>query len=184
MSRKYTTKFLSKLLEQDRLSGVGKYWASEVTLDYGKEELTADGYKSLTKRVDYMQFCPEHQLSISGLEHGSFICYEIKSCKADFLSGHGQNFITEKNYLVTTVQTYQELKECGEIYKLSDKVGIMVAMPRKYKYKDNKLEIELNNPTPMIDVKDWYLETIKNSRSSYRYRSTTELLFCMLRSKK
>lgn len=184
MNRKDTTKFLSRLLEQDRLSGIGKYWASEVTLDYGKAELTEDGYKSLTRRVDYMQFCPEHQLSVSGLEHGSFICYEIKSCKADFLSGHGQNFIAEKNYLVTTVQTYQELKECGELYKLSNKIGIMVAMPYKLKYKNDKLENELKNPTPMIDVSDWYLETVKNSKASYRSRSTTELLFCMLRSKK
>ena len=184
MNRKEITKFLSKLLEQDRLSGVGKYWASEVTFDYGKTELTEDGYKSLTRRVDYLQFCPEHQLSISGIEHGIFICYEIKSCKADYLSGHGQNFIGEKNYLVMTVQTYNELKECGELNKLSNKIGIMVAMPYRRKYDKNKIENELKNPTDMEDIMDWYLETVKNTRNSYRDRSTSELLFCMLRSKK
>ena len=56
-----------------------------------------------------MQFVPENQLSVSGIEPGTFVCYEVKSCKADFLSGHGQNFIGEKNYLVMTMSTYKEL---------------------------------------------------------------------------
>lgn len=33
MDRKETTKFLSDLLKTDRL--FGKYWASEVSIDYG-----------------------------------------------------------------------------------------------------------------------------------------------------
>ena len=90
-SRKKITQFLSELLEKDRLIGVGNYWAKEVTLDYGKSNV---------RRVDYMQFKPVNQLSIDGIEKGIFICYEIKSCVEDFLSGYGQNFIGEKNYLV------------------------------------------------------------------------------------
>lgn len=36
MNRKETTAFLSNLLERDRLSGsMGKYWAKEVSIDYG-----------------------------------------------------------------------------------------------------------------------------------------------------
>ena len=46
MNRKETTKFLSDLLISNRLSGMGKYYASEVTLDYGqgkgKEKRKAD----------------------------------------------------------------------------------------------------------------------------------------------
>lgn len=42
MDRKQTTKFLSDLLINVKFSGMGKYWASEVTLDYmmgkGKEK--------------------------------------------------------------------------------------------------------------------------------------------------
>ena len=35
MKRSETTKFLSRLLEKSRFSGPGKYWAREVSLDYG-----------------------------------------------------------------------------------------------------------------------------------------------------
>lgn len=36
MTRSETTKFLSDLLIRNRLSGIGKYYASEVTLDWGE----------------------------------------------------------------------------------------------------------------------------------------------------
>lgn len=186
MNRKDITKFLSNLLEKDRFSGVGKYWSSEVTLDYGKAQLTENGYESLTRRVDYMQFVPENQLSVSGIEHGTFICYEVKSCKADFLSGHGQNFIGEKNYLVMTMSTYKELYECGEINKIPHKIGILVAMPYSRKYKKDRIELEYNNPTSLENqnIDSWYLETVKRAYTTHRSRSALELLFCMLRSKK
>lgn len=35
MKRSEITKFLSRLLEKSRFSGPGKYWAREVSLDYG-----------------------------------------------------------------------------------------------------------------------------------------------------
>ena len=75
MNRKEITKFLGELLKSHKFSGMSKYWASEVTLDYGTKDV---------KRVDFMQFEPLHQYSVSGLEKGIFICYEVKSCKADF----------------------------------------------------------------------------------------------------
>ena len=187
MNRKDTTKFLSHLLEVTKFSGYGKYWAKEVTLDYGKTEIVEDkngnfNEKSKTKRIDYLQFEPINQLSIDGIEKGIFICYEIKSCKEDFLSGYGQNFIGEKNYLVMTMQTYKELVECGEINKLSHKIGILVAMPLSRKYSDRRLIEEYENPTKLEDCADWYLETIRASNKSYREKSMIELLFCMLRS--
>ena len=65
MKRSETTKFLSRLLEKSRFSGPGKYWAREVSLDYGYAAGKA-------RRVDYMQFIPENQCSISAIEKGKF----------------------------------------------------------------------------------------------------------------
>lgn len=45
MTRKETTKFLSDLLVKEKFSGMGKYYASEVTLNYGSADV---------KRVDFM----------------------------------------------------------------------------------------------------------------------------------
>ena len=63
MDRKETTKFLGQLLINTRFGGAGKHWASEVSIDpWGRE----------AKRVDYMQFSPADQCSISGIEKGIF----------------------------------------------------------------------------------------------------------------
>ena len=102
MKRSETTKFLSQLLEKSCFSGPGKYWAREVSLDY-------DYAAGKPRRVDYMQFIPENQCSISAIEKGIFTCYEIKSCKEDIYSGNGLNFIGEKNYLITTMECYKEI---------------------------------------------------------------------------
>lgn len=167
INRKEITRFLSDLLIKEKLSGMGKYWASEVTLDYGTNEV---------KRVDFMQFSPENQLCISGLEKGEFTCYEVKSCKADFNSGNGLNFEGEKNYIVMTMQTYKDLLH-NELQKLPYYVGIMVAIP----YGRDKLD-EFETPTELSVDKHFTLEIIKSAHKTYRKRSIIELLFCMLRS--
>ena len=77
MKRSEVTELLGKILIEQRFSGMGKYWAREVSIDYGTTDV---------KRVDFMQFVPQNQISISGIEKGIFICYEIKSCKADFIT--------------------------------------------------------------------------------------------------
>lgn len=81
MDRKTTTQFLNKVLERDRLSGIGKYWAKEVSIDPWAA-------KGKPKRIDYMQFVPENQCSIAAIEKGIFICYEVKSCVQDVYSGN------------------------------------------------------------------------------------------------
>lgn len=185
MNRKATTVFLSRLLERDKLNGMGKYWAREVTLDYGKSELVENNIKSKTRRIDYLQFIPKNQLSVSGLEKGEFICYEIKSCKEDFLSGYGQNFIAEKNYLIMTMQTYRELDAIGEIQKLPYNIGILIAMPLFRKYKEDKFSSEYRDITQYEDfdsIDCWYLDTIRKAHTKNREKSMTELLFCMVRS--
>ena len=166
MNRKETTRFLSELLKRDKFSGRGKYWASEVTLDYGTNEV---------KRVDFMQFEPPYQYSVSGLEKGIFICYEIKSCKADFNSGFGVNFIAEKNYLVMPMKTYKEV-----INEIPYNVGVLCPV---HLSKDKFSEFE--NPTEIYDdIAYWKLETIRAAHQRERKRSIVELLFCMLRSGK
>ena len=146
---------------------MGKHFASEVCIDYGTTDV---------KRIDFLQFEPMNQMSVSSLEKGIFTCYEVKSCKADFNSGFGKNFIAEKNYFVMPMKTYKEV-----IQEIPHDVGVLVPIP---KYADKFDEFE--NPTEIIesdDICDWKLVSIKPAYPKERKRSMTELLFCMLRSK-
>lgn len=164
MNRKETTKFLSGLLEKDRLSGMGKYWAKEVSLDYGTKDV---------KRVDFMQFEPIGTVNVSEIEKGIFTSYEVKSCKADFNSGFGKNFVTEKNYFVMPMELYKEV-----VTEIGEPIGVMCPIPvTKDKYD------EFENPTPLdMDDVTWRMKIIKSAHPVGRKRSMTELLFCLLRS--
>lgn len=164
MNRKETTDFLGKLLIREKFSGIGKYWASEVSFDCRTTDV---------KRVDFMQFEPAGVCGISEIEKGVFICYEIKSCKADFESGFGRNFIAEKNYFVMPMSTYKEV-----IQDIPHNVGVIVPIS---KYSDKYAEFE--NPTELSgDLSEWKLCVIRQAHQQLRKRSMTELLFCMLRS--
>lgn len=180
MTRAETTKFLGQLLIGQYFSKFGNHWASEVSVD----PWSANG-----KRVDFMQFSPGDQMSISGIEKGIFTCYEVKSCKEDVYSGNGLNFLGEKNYIVTTMECYKDilldlrgskfhkhLQECFP--ESSNYFGIMVAIPEWRKATE-----EFENPTPLDDnTQNWKLAVILPCRPGPRRRSMTELLFCMLRS--
>lgn len=163
MNRKETTKFLGDLLIKEKFSGVGKYWASEVSLDYGTTDV---------KRIDFLQFKPENQVHISGIEKGIFICYEVKSCKNDFNSGFGRNFVGEKNYFIMPMGTYKEVSQ-----DIPHNIGVLVPIPQ---YVDKYDEFE--NPTELSTETEWKLATIRKAHLQSRKRSLTELLFCMLRS--
>lgn len=182
MDRKRTTEFLENLLISDRFSGMGKYWAKEVSIDPWAA-------KGKPKRVDYIQFAPPGQCSVSDIEKGIFVCYEIKSCKQDVYSGNGLNFLGEKNYIVTTMECYKDLLQdlrdgtfARYLHEVapesSSHFGIMVAMPYMSEMTD-----EFENPTE-IDFENgqWKLAVIKQCVPGRRKRPTTELLFCMLRS--
>lgn len=165
MDRKSTTEFLSELLIRNRLEGnMGKYWAREVVLDYGTNHV---------RRVDFMQFCPENQVDISGIEKGIFICYEVKSCKADFQSGFGQNFVGEKNYLVMPMSLYKEVQK-----EIPWGIGVLVPIPAGF---DKNKELEC--PT-LLNANDgqWELAIIKKAFQIGRQKPMSELLFCMLRA--
>lgn len=179
--RKEITKFLGNLLENQYFSGIGKYWAKEVSVDFGSTEKD--------KRVDYMQFVPENQCSVSALEKGSFFCYEIKSCKADIYSGNGLNFLGEKNYIVTTAQCYKEIYPDLKNRKLDKYIkenypdsslhyGIIVAIPTY-----SEVGEEIKNPTK-FDCQEgkWKLCVAKRCSAGLRKKSLAEMLFCMLRS--
>lgn len=186
MNRKEITQFLTDLLIYDRLSD-RKYFAKEVTLDYGTNH---------SKRVDVMQFSPQGVIYASDIEKGTFTCYEIKSCKQDIYSGNGLNFFGEKNYIVTTMQTY---KDIGDDFRngtlgryiienypeSSHYYGFMVPVPRNIDLRDtDALYAEFENPTPLDgDIHNWKIHTIYPCREGPRTRSMNELLFCMLRSK-
>ncbi len=169
MTRKETTKFLSDLLIRDRFSGMGKYWAREVTLNYCSADV---------KRVDFMQFKPVNTMSASGIEKGEFICYEVKSCMEDYKSGHGQNFIGEKNYFVMPMSLYKNLIIDEEITKPANyHIGVIVPIPKGSDYK-----AEFENPTELDPNIEWELKIIKSTHTQNRKYSLAELLFCMLRS--
>lgn len=163
MNRKETTEFLSNLLITDRLSGRGKYWAREVSLDYGTTDV---------RRVDFMQFYPPGVVSVSELEKGIFVSYEVKSCKADFNSGFGKNFETEKNYLVMPMQLYNEITD-----EIPYDIGVIVPIPLHRKDYEEYLD-----PTELTADEEWKLRIIRPAHARQRKRSITELLFCMLRS--
>ena len=179
MNRKQTTAFLSNLLINTRLSGVGKYYSREVTLDWGTQ---------FERRVDFMEFQPPSQLCVGDIEKGIFICYEVKSCKEDVYSGNGLNFVGEKNYIVTTMDCYKEIQEDIKSGKLQQHVlglspdncpcyGIMVAAPVL-----SDLTQEYEKPTKLGAPGDWELKIVIPGRQYYRRKPMTELLFCMLRS--
>lgn len=180
MTRTEITKFLGQLLIDTRFQGAGKHWASEVSIDpWGTE----------AKRIDYVQFSPANQCSVSGIEKGIFTCYEIKSCKEDVYSGNGLNFLGEKNYLVTTMECYKDIlpdfrsgkfaRHMREQFpESSSYFGVMVAIPDWAEATD-----EFENPTPIdSDAERWKLAVVLPARQGPRKRSMTELLFCMLRS--
>ncbi len=187
MDRKKTTRFLTDLLIRDRPSD-RKYFAREVTLDYGTIH---------PKRIDVMEFTPNGVIFTSDIEKGYFTCYEIKSCKQDIYSGNGLNFYGEKNYIVTTMDTYKEIQEDLRTNKLDEHIkefmgvttcpyfGIMVAVPDHIDLrKSDETYLEYVTPTKLDENKGWKLWTVYPQQGEWhRSRSMNELLFCMLRAK-
>lgn len=187
MNRKETTEFLTDILVVNRLSD-RKYYAREVTLDYGTVH---------PKRVDVMEFSPAGVIYASDIEKGVFTCYEVKSCKQDVYSGHGLNFYGEKNFIVTTMDTYKAIQDDLRSGKLDEHVknfmgtpecpdfGIMVAVPASIDLRNTEEAYrEYENPTSLDTHMEWKLWNIlPQQRQWHRERSMSELLFCMLRAK-
>lgn len=145
--RKEITKMLSELTEKyiNPHKDPRIYYAKEVTFDYATAHAV---------RVDYMKFKPANN-TVSGIEKGDFYCYEVKSTEDDFNSGHGLNFIGDYNYIITTSETYEKIKN-----KLPHYVGVL---------------------TPSDDP--WRsLESAKKAKRKDRTRPLSEMLLMMYRS--
>lgn len=147
MTRSETTKLLSKLTEKHINPNDDSriYWAKEITFDYATTHAI---------RVDYMQFKPINN-TVSGIEHGDFYCFEVKSSVDDFHSKNGHNFIGDFNYYVMPEDVYNAVE--AEI-----PYGIGVYIPTT---KMNELRV------------------IRYARRNrVRKRSLAEMLFMMYRS--
>ena len=144
MGRPDTTAALSRLLESiiDPHNDPRIYWAKEVTFDYS----TAHPI-----RVDYMRFKPLNN-TVSGIEKGDFMCYEVKSSVEDFRSKNGHNLIGDYNYYVMPEAVYGEIKSLIPFY-----AGVLVEADGK-------------------------LKRIKNARRRDRDRPASEMLLMMWRS--
>lgn len=102
-SRADVTRMLSELTEK-RLESRYDMWAAEVSFDKSTPR---------ERRVDYMGFRLRRVRNVtapSSVELGRFDCYEVKSCMADFDSGHGLNFLGDDNYVVTTREVAEQIK--------------------------------------------------------------------------
>lgn len=98
MGRVEITDELTRLVEK-RVRRRCLLWAPEVDVAGGG-------------RVDFMGFRPYGDLpDAASLERGTLVCYEIKSCMADFESGHGLNFVGDENWLVCPRELCDELRE-------------------------------------------------------------------------
>ena len=166
MERKQITAFLSEQLIQDRFTGNSKYWAREVSLDWGTKDV---------RRVDFMEFCPTGVLSVSEIEKGIFVSYEVKSCMPDYKSGFGQNFVTEKNYLVMPMELYKKV-----VQDIEGSVGVICPVPEERDVKE-----EFHSPTALdTEGVKWRMRVVLPCLTGARKRSMVELLFCMLRAGK
>ena len=103
-SRDETTKRLSDLVMR-RIDKPGQLCAAEVSVNEGTDAAC---------RVDFMSFRPrkgtDGVIGPSSVELGTFTGYEVKSCMADFRSGHGLNFIGDENYIVCTRELGEQLR--------------------------------------------------------------------------
>lgn len=169
MKRKEKTELLRSLLRIRLNSKRGVHSAAEVSLDYGTKNV---------KRVDFVSFEPRDQMSIAGLETGTFTFYEVKSCREDFRSGFGLNFEGDRNYIVTDMLTYKDLLSHGDLddSKMFN-IGVMVAI-----LKGTSVLDEFEKPNNLTTAIDWELVVVKSAHRKQRKRSLGELLFCMLRS--
>lgn len=163
MPRKEITSLLSGRLIDLRLTrrDAYTYWAHEVPIrECGKE-----------RRIDFMQFVPyghNANITAAGVELGTFVCYEVKSCIADMKSGNGLNFFGDVNWIVCPIEVYYEFLENHQYDPklravIDDQVGFLVFGSRRG--ESDFLEF---GPPSLC--------------RGQRKRSASELIFCMMRA--
>ena len=154
MSRTGVTNTLSDLVRK-KISNNSNFWAEEVELDFGKA------------RVDFVGFQPfnigQNGMCPASIDKGVFSFYEVKSCMADFNSGHGKTFLGDENYLVCERELADELYKKGILPH-----GVKVLVPNKPR---NALVVAFDNSN---SVGNW----------SRRTKSASELLWNMISARK
>lgn len=138
LSRREVTEMISALLENhiDPHNDPRIYWAKKVTFDYATEH---------SIRVDYMMFKPANN-SVSGIEHGDFFCYEVKSSVEDFRSKNGHNFIGDFNYYVMPEDVFEAVK-----YTIPYDIGVFVPSVQGYLYR-KKMARRRNRSRPVGEM--------------------------------
>ena len=154
MARIDVTNSLSDLVRK-KLANNCNFWAEEVELDFGKS------------RVDFIGFQPLNILQLgmcsATIDKGIFSFYEVKSCMADFNSGHGKTFKGDENYLVCERELAEELFRKGILPN-----GVKVIVPNKPRTA-LVVAFDLSN-----DYGTW----------SRRTKSSSELLWNMISARK
>ena len=97
------------------------------------------------------------------IHKGTFSFYEVKSCMADFNSGHGKTFLGDENYLVCERELAEELFRKGILPN-----GVKVIVPNKPRTA-LVVAFDLSN-----DYGTW----------SKRTKSSSELLWNMISARK
>lgn len=124
MTRSEVTEALSRRVEA-YMARRYHLWASEVYLS----AYTQDG-GAIDIRPDYLAFNLSHgnyASKAAWVERGMFTVFEVKSCADDLTSGHGLNFIGDKNYIVTTRELGEQLRGNGPLSKhLHNADGVLV----------------------------------------------------------
>ena len=147
-SRGEVTAELSRLVEK-RLMRLTPFWASEVFTEIDRH---------CSPRVDFMAYAPDFRMVDAGsegaIEHGEFWFFEVKSCMADFESGHGLTFEGDRNFLVCPRDLAEEL------------------------YGSNRLPKNASVLCP--DKLSRRLITVFNGQQTHRKHSAALLLFLMM----
>jgi len=150
INREEITSKLSILVEK-RLDSNKSYWSSEVNFDLGKKE---------NKRIDFVGFKAKSGYEPISAELGKFTCYEVKSCMADFESGHGLSFYGDENYLVCTPELAAKL---GSQLRIPHEINAILCPDKSWSRLYKKYDFGSN-----VD--------------SYRRRPSLEMLWAIVQS--
>lgn len=169
--RKAITKGLSTLLEK-HLSANDNFWAKEVSIE------TLDRC-----RPDYVAVSAHFGkfASLSSIERAVVSVYEVKSCLADYKSGHGLNAVGDVNYIVAPYELIMKLTEMqcdGEIEQI-DKLGLWgTAYP--FPESHGRVPDVANLPVYEGQVDGWRLYWIEPNFSPGRNQPISTFLWSMM----
>jgi hypothetical protein len=93
------------------------------------------------------------------------------------------NFIGDYNYLVVSMDFYNELINKDLI---PDKIGVLAPVPMYRGKQTNRFfDNAIHNPSPLTNsANDWRMHRVKEAERIERRHGTSELLYAMLRSGK